>query len=115
MKNYGFEIKLNDQLLCRAGFEEENGVLTCILDTLRRAGEAPGELHLHVGGMDTDKQSHVGWVEQNLAMGDRLSIEIVDAPFDPPTTVRMRDSEAVTLAKKIEYFHQLQQELKDYL
>jgi hypothetical protein len=51
----------------------------------------------------------------HLEMGDRLTIEIVDAPFDPPSVVRMRDSEAVTLAQKIEYFHRLKEELKDYL
>lgn len=116
----GLEIKKNGKYLCRAGLDEENGVLTCIVDIVKRIGESKEELNLNIGGLNSRTRQQVRWLAEPLKQGDTISVEVIDENYDPPTQITGPDSdqflsEEEILKKKIEYFYQLKQELKDYL
>ncbi|MGB3588045.1 MAG: hypothetical protein WBA23_15965 [Tunicatimonas sp.] len=90
MNIYGFEIKLNGEHLCRAGFEEVFSVLTCHVVSIRRERDNIEKLGLRVGGLNSETNQHMNWVKQDLQEGDKLSVEVISDNFDPPTSVRPR-------------------------
>jgi hypothetical protein len=114
MINYGFEIYLNDNYLCRAGFENSYHVLTLILTSARRSNNIE-DLALNVGGLNSETEQHVRWANTDLKNGDRISVQIVTDKFDQPPNVRERESKEMDLKRKIEYYYKLKEELKDYL
>lgn len=67
-----FHIELNGQPLCLAGVEE--GVLTAIA-THNTAHEG---LSLNVGGLLTQPNTHASWAKQDLAVGDQITLKVVD-------------------------------------
>ncbi|GEM_PF-2360535 len=118
MNIYGFEIKLNSKLLCRAGFEKERSVTTCIVTSLRRKTDDKEELDLHISGLNSETDQSVSWVKQNLKKGDKLSVKVISGDFDPPTSVCPRHDkalEAFILKSKLKTYYALQEELKDHI
>lgn len=114
-KIFGFKVLINDEIICRAGFENENAVVTCILDSIRRKNDDSEELNITIGGLNSDTNQHVDWYKNNLQEGDKISIEIISNDFDTPSLIRERMSEKDIIARKLEYFNKLKTELKDYL
>jgi len=112
---FGFKVLLNEELICRAGFENENSVVTCILNSIRRKDDDSEELDITVGGLNSDTNQHVDWHKNNLQAGDKISIEIISDNFDTPSSIRERMSKKDLIAQKLEYFHKLKAELKDHL
>ena len=48
---YGFEVKLNGNLICRAGLEQDHYVMSCIVDAIMRKDNGVERLHLNIGGL----------------------------------------------------------------
>lgn len=115
MPKYGFEIKLNNEILCRAGFDIDFYVLTCCLTSMKRQSDESNEISINVGGLDSVNKNHVNWIDKALKNGDKISIEIVTEKFEVPTTVMMQETDEVVLEQKIRYFYHLKEELKEHL
>jgi hypothetical protein len=74
-----FEVRRNGQLVCTAG-GDDLAVLNVIINWL----SGKGKLFYGVGGLTKDSapvKEHVRWVNlQPLAIGDEVSVRIVDLP-----------------------------------
>jgi hypothetical protein len=114
MTNYGFEIYLNDNYLCRAGFENPYHILTLVLTSLRRTDNYE-DLALQVSGLDSDTRVRPDWINRELKNGDRISIQIITDKFDKPSKFKEVESKEIDLKRKIEYYHKLKEELKEHL
>jgi len=81
-----FDVYLNDRKRCRAGVGAD-GVLTATVTWVKLTGAAARrartlrrpleEARLHVGGLR--KSTHRSWLERDLQVGDRVTIEIVES------------------------------------
>jgi hypothetical protein len=119
-KIYGFKVLINEKLICRAGFEDKNSVVTCILSSLRRKDDVSEELNLSIGGLISDSDQNASWYNNNnLQEGDKISIEIISSDFDPPATIKPKLSEKDIAAHQLKYqlkhYYKLKEELKEYL
>jgi hypothetical protein len=66
----------NDRKVCLAGIGDD-GVLTAIVNWVARKGS--GDLYLTVGGLVSPVSEYVTWVRQDLAVGDIITIKVVEA------------------------------------
>ncbi|HUR19379.1 MAG TPA: hypothetical protein VMZ90_01135 [Vicinamibacterales bacterium] len=93
------DVFVNDRKMCRAGVGRD-GVLTAIVNWVKLTGEAAGtarrldqpgeEMRLHVGGLRKD--THLSWVEQQLKVGDRVSVVVGRSRVaDLPAREKRRD------------------------
>ena len=119
-KIHGFKVLLNEELVCRAGFEQGDSVVTCILSSIRRKDDASEELNLSIGGLISDSGQNASWYNNNnLQEGDKISIEIISSDFDPPASINPKisekDIEAHQLKNKLKHYYILKEELKEYL
>lgn len=119
-KIYGFKVLLNEEVVCRAGFEEGNSVVTCILSSVRRKDDASEELNLSIGGLISDSDQNASWYNNNnLQEDDKISIEIISSDFDPPASIKSKISEkdiaAHQLKNQLKHYYKLKEELKEYL
>mgnify|MGYP003633639636 CR=1 FL=1 len=114
-KIFGFKVLLNEKVICRAGFENKNAVVNCILNSIRREKDNSEELNIIIGGLNSDMNQHVNWFDSSLQEGDKISIEIISENFDPPTTIHRSKSKKDLIDQKMEYYYRLKEELKDHL
>ncbi|HMR20045.1 MAG TPA: hypothetical protein PKA53_12160 [Sphingobacterium sp.] len=114
MNTYGFDVTLNGEQIAKAGLAKKNYVISCTLHTLHRK-DGSEEMCLYVGGLDTEGEQHVGWYSEALKVGDKISFEVIEGPFDPPKTAGRKMSEEEIRQHKIKHYLQLKEELKDYL
>ncbi|MDX2248280.1 MAG: hypothetical protein SF052_15970 [Bacteroidia bacterium] len=85
MNSLGFEIKINDKRLCRAGFDVGQSVLVCALDLARKVGQSSDRMEINVVGMEREFLKPIVWVlQQALQKGDQITIEVVSGNFDLP-------------------------------
>ncbi|MCF2496714.1 hypothetical protein [Dyadobacter chenhuakuii] len=112
--NYGFEVHINGEQLCKAGIDADRHVVTCILTSLRRVNE-PDELDLTVSGLNSVTGQHPGWIDKELKEGDTITIKVITEGFEPARRIRPKLSEEKILDNKLRYYHQLREELKEYL
>ena len=82
-----FQVYLDGKKLTTAGVGDL-GVLTAIVDWVRRKGEhtrdrkpdsVEEELDLHVGGLITPTDESVRWVNRGLKVGSEVRIKVVEA------------------------------------
>ncbi|CAM3689463.1 hypothetical protein [Sphingobacterium prati] len=115
MENIGINIKINGEQITRAGFNKAHYVLHAMAAFARRRGSNDA-FGFHVGGLDSDANSHVDWLKTNLNFGDIVTLEIVKGPFDPSEAhVRPAVSEEDQLKYELELFYRLKEELKDHI
>lgn len=114
-KIYGFKVQINDKLICRAGFEEGNSVVNCILNSIRRENDDTEFLEISVGGLYSDSEQHVSWYSDSLQEGDKISFEIISSDFDVPSSSTRMISDEEQTARKMKYYKKLKEELKDLL
>jgi hypothetical protein len=97
-----FEIRLNNQKLCRAGIGD-SGVLSAIVTraaTTTTMGTRNESLFLDVGGLITSEGKHASWINQRpLVVGDEIQVSIVEADSvdehrkrDPADEARLRQA-----------------------
>lgn len=87
-----FALEVNGRRLALAGlpgFAVLNANLTWVQRKPQHAKNlASKELQLHLGGLDSNGDvggTHVNWVDQELAVGDRVVFEVVESDVsDPP-------------------------------
>jgi hypothetical protein len=88
MNPHGFEVKINGELLCRAGFDSGRHVLACALSLMKKAGHEE-QIQIHVGGSEGETIKEIYWIMQRaLQRGDQVKIEVVSGNFDPPLSYR---------------------------
>jgi len=118
MDNKGFEIKLNDELVCKAGLKDNHGVVNCIVGAVSRKNNTFQEIYFNASGLNSDTGEHFKWFtsESNkLKDGDIITIKIIKDNFDPPKEVSEKKSDEFLLEQKIRTYKKLKKELKDYL
>lgn len=114
-KTLGFQIVINDKKVCRAGFENKNSVVTCILDSIRREKNELEELNISVAGLNSDTNQSVNWFDSKLSEKDEILIEIISDDFDTPSSTKSALSEKEIITRKLKRYHKLKEELKGYL
>jgi hypothetical protein len=86
-----FEVFIDDQRVCLAGFDDW-AVLSAIISAVQRREPMPGardEIELSVGGLsETDASGvshHLRWVRTELQVGTKVTVNIVetDRPDEP--------------------------------
>jgi hypothetical protein len=115
MENIGINIRINGEQITRAGFNKAHYVLHAMAAFARRRGSNDA-FGFHVGGLDSDANSHVDWLKTTLNLGDLVTFEIVKGPFDPSEShVQPAVSEEDQLKYELELFYRLKEELKDHI
>lgn len=51
--------------ICRAGFENKNSVLTCILDSIKRENDDSEELNISIAGLNSDTKKRTNGLKVN--------------------------------------------------
>jgi len=84
-----FLIRLNGKRLWAAGIGPD-GVLTAIIDWVGGASPrtAEGQFGLHVGGLDCRTGEEFEYETPGLKVGDKVSVEIIEADRVDPATKR---------------------------
>lgn len=115
-----FQVSVNGEIVCTAGIENF-GVVSAILTWVRRRPEQARdgvdieeELTVEVGGLDTRDplaSEHLKWLGRSLAVGDSVTVRIVDVvQIDQPETRQRDDPDDVKRAKR-RYVERLKEEL----
>ncbi len=95
-----FEVYSNDRKLCVAGIGDD-GVLTAIVNWVAEKGN--GDLFLTVAGLVSPVSEHVNWVRQDLAVGDTITVKIVEASSTDVPRSRKRSNPAGDLKQQKSY------------
>jgi len=103
-----FEVYSNDRKLCVAGIGDD-GVLTAIVNWVAKKGN--GDLFLTVGGLVTPVREHVNWVRQDLAVGDTITVKIVEASSTDVPRSRKRSNPAEDLKQQKSYVRAMAKKL----
>ena len=70
-----FEVHLNGERLCVAGFDGD-GVLNTMIDQV--AGSGRRDICFRVGGLITATDEHVRWINLRLKVGDEVALKVVE-------------------------------------
>jgi hypothetical protein len=101
----GFHVQLNDETPIRAG-DDAISVLTTMITYVARSHE----IELRVGGLWVSQSSgkeHVGWLQRELRVGDRIVLTVTDSgDVDPPAHRTQEDPELVEQMER-KYYEQL--------
>ncbi|HEV3236705.1 MAG TPA: hypothetical protein VGZ25_06925 [Gemmataceae bacterium] len=81
-----FRVYVGGKQICTAGVE--NGFMSTTVQWIGRThlpDQQPNQLSLHVGGLGSDTKEHLEWLVPNLQVGDRVTIQVVEAnkPDEP--------------------------------
>ena len=96
-----FEVQINGEKICKAGFDAEFGVLSSGLTWANNRHQPSGEvamrLSLHVGGLtspENDSGEFLTWLKQEIRVGDEVSVRVVEAiDADEPFERELNDPE----------------------
>ena len=106
-----FKLSINGEYICTAGVRDF-GVVSAIITWVRRKPEngrdgetktIQEELTAELGGLDSKSREHLKWWSQRLRVGDRVSIEVVDAKRADKPKRRYRDDPKVVERAKRRY------------
>jgi hypothetical protein len=115
-----FDVSINGRRICRAGVGAD-GVLTAIVTWAKLTGPAAAEAtrlrqpldetRLHVGGLRND--THFGWSDRNLRLGDRVTIEVARSKASDPPARRKRTDPAQDERREREYYLRLKRKFEE--
>lgn len=112
---HGFKITINNKAICRAGFENDNSVLTCILTSSFLKKQNRNELDFYVSGLNSDTQQRAKWFMGDMQRGDKIELEVITDNFDAPNSLSEPATEEEIIKNKLKMYHKLEKELKEYL
>ena len=118
-----FVVEINGEKICTAGIDSEYGIVTAILDWVRRdlknfSEESRNtvleeELNFNVSAAITHGKNDIEnlrWINCSLAPGDEICIKIIESDqVDEPQSKERRDPDLVDKAKR-EYYEKLKRE-----
>ena len=100
-------IHINGQHKHTVSLEGHPGVLSCILNHMNRRPEpASGEqveddYHISFGGIDNATGDYVDWPRIEIAIGDRIELEILESSdASPPASRRPHGGDAAEFSRK---------------
>jgi hypothetical protein len=113
MKNPSLSISLNGKLLSVAQSDQKLGGVSAIITNIIDVNEELN-LSINVCGRDFNTDELLIWLDQDLSIGDSITIQITN---DSPTVpVRLGGfSQPSELENKMALYKRLQEELKDHL
>jgi|SRR5580658_4420253 hypothetical protein len=104
-----FEVCLNGKKLCLAGIGDD-GVLTAIVNWVK--GRGGTDMFLQVGGLVSQVDEHVRWVNQkHLRVGDQIQIRVVEASAVDKPIERYRTDPKERLKAQKNYVRRMAKEL----
>jgi hypothetical protein len=113
-----FRVSLNGTRVCTAGIRDF-GVLSAIVTWVRRrpehgrdGGTIEEHLTVEVGGFTSTSRHHSQWLRRRLRVGDRVSIDVVDAAKADRPKHRYRDDPRALERAKRRYLERLKNELE---
>ena len=95
-----FEVSLNGRRLCTASAGDD-GVLTAIVSSVGKRKE----FELEIGGLADE--AHLKWPSPALALGDEITIRIVETDRPDLPATHKRDDRALVEAGEREYYERL--------
>ena len=121
-----FQVKINGEEVCTAGIDSEYGIVTAILDWVRRdlknfpkesrSTVPEEELRFNVSGSIThawDDHENLRWVHRSVSPGDEICIKIIEShQIDEPQSRERMDPDLVKKAKR-EYYEKLKREYEN--
>ncbi len=114
-KKLGLKIKVNGNLVTKAGLDTDDYVLIGNV-TLTERHNGSKDFTLNVSGMDGEQNDDLYWYGTELKAGDAITFEVIEAPFDEP---KMRTKSAidqeVMIKNKLEKYYYLKERLKDHI
>ena len=87
----------------------DDGVLTAIVNWVVKKGS--GDLFLTVGGLVSPVREYVDWVRQDLAVGDIITVKIVEASSADIPRSRKRSTPAEDLKSQKSYVRAMAKKL----
>ncbi|ERJ58038.1 hypothetical protein [Sphingobacterium paucimobilis] len=115
MNRYGLKIKINGEVVSNAGFDKDNYVLTGGTTFVKRANCCE-DYYFNIGGLDSDEDEHVDWYRTVVKVGDVITMEVIDGPFDPPNHRYKNDlTPEEIIQNKIDFYNKLKEELKGHI
>jgi hypothetical protein len=114
-----FKVSLNGKHVCTAGVGEF-GVVSAIVTWVRRRPEKSRdgksieeELTADIGGLDSDANEHLKWLARRLRVGDRITLEVINADRVHKPKRRYRDDPKMVERAKKRYFERLKKEFEE--
>jgi hypothetical protein len=108
-----FEVSINGKPFTKARMKSGEGVMTAILDWVKRKGEKKGATHFSVSGLDSAIDRHVYWKKPvTLETGDEVTIRITGNKKTNNPRKRRSAGKKFLLGQKIRYYHRLKKELE---
>lgn len=111
IKNLGIKIKINGKQICKAGFDVKSFVLTPMVSLVHKENSSE-ELALYIGGLDSEASEYVNWQNSYVALGDTITMEVIQTPFDQPIE---RNPVVESLESRLKRYHILKEELKEHI
>lgn len=114
-KMTALEIKLNDKIISTVGITGV-GSLNSII-TLLRKEDNHEYVRLIVGGSSSSEKKSFDWVDEDLKMGDNVTITITstDNITRPVKETSEKEIDDIVIQQKIKTFHRLKEELKGHI
>ncbi|MDP3469005.1 MAG: hypothetical protein Q8S11_11765 [Daejeonella sp.] len=110
-----FEIHLNDIKVCTAGLKSGKGVLSTIINLIEGLDNQPDTISISVSGLNSASSESMKWVQEDLKIGDRILLEVVDTKdSDAPQTTKSHREE-LSVEYKLKMYHRLKGELSEHL
>ena len=103
-----FEVRINDGPPVTAGAEEIS-VLAAMVNYVAKRHE----IDIRVGGLVSPSEGdceHLDWIEEDLRVGDSISIRVVESEEPAQPASRRRDDPELAEREKRMYFEKLRKE-----
>lgn len=114
-RSMGFQISLNNDKPVRAGLDSRFYSITCIFTSAERKIKPENIIDLNISGLNSEKYQYVQWLNRDLTVGDKITIEVINGNFDPPARIERQETEEILLQSKLKAYHMLKEELKDHI
>lgn len=110
-----FEVHLNDIKVCAAGLKSGKGVVSTIINLIEGLDNQPDTIRITVTGLNSPTAESMKWVQEDLKVGDRILLEVVDTEdLDTPQMSRSHFEEQ-SVENKLRIYHRLKEELSEHL
>jgi len=114
-KAHGFNLKVNGTHVSTVGIDKEHYAIVGSTTFVQRK-DGSRSYTLHFSGMAADEGDHLDWYNADLKLGDIITMEVVDGPFDMPRNrYKFEIDPEQKLKEKLANYYHLKEELKDHL
>lgn len=117
VKSFGFKLKINGRHIANAGVDTAHYTVIGY-STFVQGNDGRNTCKFNMSGSDIDEGENLDWHGADLNLGDLITLEVINAPFDAPQHKYKYGEETSTedvLKRKLEEYYSLKEELKDHI